>query len=431
MTLKISTSLVVLAVFSFISTVSALENVPDANNLRTLSDYLQYAALHNAALEANFHHFKAALEQVPQAKSLPDPKFTYGYFIREVETRVGPQEQKFGIMQVFPWFGTIEARADSAAAQAKAAKKRYDAEKLKLFWKVKEAFYEYVYLASAVEIAKQNLELLKHFEEVARTRYAAATGGHPDVIRAQVELAKLEDILKSLEKLREPTVARLNAVLNRQSSEMLGWPEKEEFKLPKVDGQKVITILRQTNPELAAIDFEVAEAQSKVELAKRKFYPDIGVGVEWIETGSAAGSGVSGSGEDPLVLMFSMNLPIWTDSYKAAERQAQSNVIKARQQRTEAENTILARAEQVLYDFEDSNRKIRLYADVLIPKADELLEASEGAYRGGTVDFLSLVDAQRMKLDFQLKYERAVTNSRQKLAELEMLAGTEVSTMTD
>jgi len=431
MKLKISTFLIFFMILNFISTVSALENLPDANNLRTLSDYLQYAALRNAALEASFQNFKAALEQVPQAKSLPDPKFTYGYFIREVETRVGPQEQKFGIMQVFPWFGTIEARTGSAAAQAKAAKKRYDAEKLKLFWKVKEAFYEYVYLASAVDIAKQNLELLKHFEEVARTRYAAAAGGHPDVIRAQVELAKLEDILKSLEKLREPTVARLNAVLNRQSSEMLGWPEKEEFKLPKVDRQKVITILRQTNPELAAIDFEVAEAQSKVELAKRKFYPDIGVGVEWIETGSAVGSGVSGSGEDPLVLMFSMNLPIWTGSYKAAERQAQSNVIKARQQRTEAENTILARAEQVLYDFEDSNRKIMLYADVLIPKADELLEASEGAYRGGSVDFLSLVDAQRMKLDFQLKYERAVTDSQQKLAELEMLVGTELSTMTD
>jgi outer membrane protein TolC len=129
--------------------------------------------------------------------------------------------------------------------------------------------------------------------------------------------------------------------------------------------------------------------------------------------------------------MFSMNLPIWTDSYKAAERQAQSNVIKARQQRTEAENTILARAEQVLYDFEESGRKIRLYADVLIPKADELLEASEAAYRGGTVDFLSLVDAQRMKLDFQLKYERAVTDSQQKLAELEMLAGTELSTIAE
>ena len=68
---------------------------------------------------------------------------------------------------------------------------------------------------------------------------------------------------------------------------------------------------------------------------------------------------------------------------------------------------------------------------MLIPKADELLEASEVAYRGGSVDFLSLVDAQRMKLDFQLKYERAVTDSQQKLAELEMLVGTELSTIAE
>ncbi|MBA7700831.1 hypothetical protein ES703_109556 [subsurface metagenome] len=126
---------------------------------------------------------------------------------------MGPQRQKFGIMQVFPWFGKIEARTDAAAAAAKVARSRYEAEKLKLFWQVKDAFYEYLYLASAVEIARQNLELLKYFEEVARTRYMAAAGSHPDVIRAQVELAKIEDVLKSLEELREPTVARLNAVL--------------------------------------------------------------------------------------------------------------------------------------------------------------------------------------------------------------------------
>jgi hypothetical protein len=55
----------------------------------------------------SFETWKAAIEQVPQARALPDPKFTYGYFIREVETRVGPQQQKFEIMQIFPWFGTI------------------------------------------------------------------------------------------------------------------------------------------------------------------------------------------------------------------------------------------------------------------------------------------------------------------------------------
>ncbi len=77
--------------------------------LATLPDYLRYAALNNAGLKAAFEQWKAAIEQVPQAKSLPDPKFNYGYFINEVETRVGPQRQKFEIMQTFPWFGVIEA----------------------------------------------------------------------------------------------------------------------------------------------------------------------------------------------------------------------------------------------------------------------------------------------------------------------------------
>ena len=248
----------------------------------TLSDYLRYAALNNAGLQAAFEQWKVAVEQVPQAKALPDPKFTYSYFIEEVETRVGPQKQKFGIMQAFPWFGKIEARTDAASAAAKAARKRYEAKKLELFYEVKEVFYENVDLASELEIARQNLELLKHFEEVARTKYMTAAATHPDIIRAQVELATIEDVLKSVEELREPIMAKLNAVLNRQSSEMLGWPHEDEFQMIQINHQQLIGVLRAQNPELAALDFEVEAAKNRVELAKKKFWPDIGVGLDWI-----------------------------------------------------------------------------------------------------------------------------------------------------
>jgi len=172
------------AVLVLTLSLRASQQPGDTNDLQTLPDYLRYASLNNAELKAKFEEWKAALEQIPQAKALDDPKFTYSYFIEEVETRVGPQRQKFGIMQVFPWFGKIEARTDIAAAKAKAARQRYETTKLKLFRQVKEAFYEFTYLATAIDIAKQNLELLKHFEEVARTKYRTATAIHPDIIRA-------------------------------------------------------------------------------------------------------------------------------------------------------------------------------------------------------------------------------------------------------
>ncbi len=409
-------------VLIFVPYLWASEQQSDANSLVSLQDYLRYAALDNAGLKAAFEQWKAAVEQVPQAKSLPDPKFTYGYFIEEVETKVGPQRQKFGIMQMFPWFGKIEARTDAAAAAAKAARKRYEAAKLKLFFEVKDAFYEYAYLARAIEIARDNLELIKHFEEVARIKYMVTVATHPDIIRAQVELAKIEDVLKSLEDLREPIVARLNAVLNRRSFEMLPWPQKEEFRTVQVNRQKMIEMLKARNPELQALDFELEAAKSRVELAKKKFWPDIGVGVGRIDTDN---------GRDPVILMFSMNLPIWRESYKAAELQAKANVRKTSQQKTEKENTIIARAEQVLYDFEDSDRKIKLYGDILVPKAEELLGASETAYKAGTIDFLSLIDAQRMLLKYQLFYERGVADNAQKLAKLEMLAGTQLPVQSD
>ncbi|MHC4624586.1 MAG: TolC family protein [Planctomycetota bacterium] len=408
------------------SIAGSSKNSADSNAPVRLQDYLRLAALNNAGLRASFEEWKAALEQVRQARALPDPKFTYGYYIREVETRVGPQRNRLGIMQVFPWFGEIEARTDAAAAAAKAARQRYEASKLKLFFEVKEGFYEYSYLARAVEIARENLELIKHFEQVARTKYIAAAAGHPDVIRAQMELATLEDRLKTLEDFRSPIAASLNALLNRTSFEALPWPHREEFQHVEVSHDRIAAILKRYNPELQELDFEIESSRSKLEVAKKKFYPDIGVGVQWIDTGER--SGVRDSGKDPIILMFSMNLPIWRESYKAAELQAQANVRRARQQKIETQNTIIARTERVLYDFEDSARKVRLYADVLVPKAQELLSVSETAYKGGTVDFLSLIDAQRMLLGYQLNYERAVTDNLLRLAELETLAGAELST---
>ena len=142
--------------------------------------------------------------------------------------------------------------------------------------------------------------------------------------------------------------------------------------------------------------------------------------------GSAIGSGVRDSGKDPVLLTFSMNLPLWQNSYKAAERRAKAEVLKITQQKLDIENNLLASVMQVLYDFKDSARKMNLYGDALVEKAQELLYASEAAYKAGTIDFLSLIDAQQMLLKYRLEYERALTNNQQKQAELEMLIGAEL-----
>ena len=107
-------------------------DVPQLTEDATLSDYLHYAALNNPGLEAAFNRWKAALQKVPQARALEDPTFRYAYFIKEVETRAGPQRHKFELSQMFPWFGKLDAKGDIALESAHTARQGYESEKLKL-----------------------------------------------------------------------------------------------------------------------------------------------------------------------------------------------------------------------------------------------------------------------------------------------------------
>ncbi len=225
------------AVHAPLPTVQAYKQIEDVklpvlDDSASIEDYLAYAALNNPGLEAAFNLWKAALERVLQEETLPDPRFTYRNFIREVETRVGPQKQSLGLSQLFPWFGKLALRGNVAAEAAKAARQRYEDEKLKLFFEVKDAFYEYYYLGQAIDVVKENYELLEYLERVARARYKTASAGHPDVIRAQVELGKLEDQLKSLRDLLTPVIARLNAVLNRPTNMKIPLPKTIPIEHP-------------------------------------------------------------------------------------------------------------------------------------------------------------------------------------------------------
>jgi len=85
-----------------------------AQSQEILNQYLKIAAENNPGLRARFNQYLAALEVAPQVGTLPDPQFAFGYFIQPVETRVGPQNAKISLTQMFPRFGTHRAKEDVA-----------------------------------------------------------------------------------------------------------------------------------------------------------------------------------------------------------------------------------------------------------------------------------------------------------------------------
>ena len=95
----------------------------------------------------------------------------------------------------------------------------------------------------------------------------------------------------------------------------------------------------------------------------------------------------------------------------------------ALEHRTDRANTLSADLKLALFKYHDASRKIALYRDALIPKADQTIKVTQRAFEAGKADFLSLVDAERVLLEFQLTYERALADHAERLAELEMLLG--------
>ncbi len=409
------------------ASVAHTPTLPNLTDSSGLSDYLAYAALNNPGLEAAFNRWKAALERIPQVKALPDPRFTYLYYVQEVETRVGPQRHGLGIAQAFPWFGKLKLRGDVASEAAHVARKRYDAVKLKLFFKVKDAYYEYYYLAKSVAVTRENVNLVKHMESVARSRYKAAVGTHPDVVRAQVETGKLEDRYQTLLDLRLPIVARLNAALNRPAEADIPWPGKISVEEVNAVDQELLGQLTAANPELGALDFEISRNRQAIELAKKNYYPDFNFGLNFVDTDTSSVGNPPDNGKDPVIAMISLNLPLWRDKYDAGVREARARYYAARQDKKEKTNSLSSELKMASYRLRDARRKIDLYGDALLPKARESLKVTESGYLATTESFTDLIDAQRIFLEFALAYERALADHAQSLAKLEMLVGREIS----
>ena len=407
-------SLLLLSGGAFASTV------PETQNLRSLVDY---ALANNPEVNVARERHIGALARVPQAMALPEPKLTYRYFVNEVETRVGPQEHGIGLSQTLPWFGKRGLQGDVATEAARAAQERIASIQNTVIAEVANAYYELFYLGQSIEIIRGNRDLVLHLERVARARYGAGAATHADVIRAQVELGTIENRLGSLKDRRAPLFARLNALLNRPTTETFVLPSILTFAPVNYTDDELLAKVSLHNPDLRATSFEIEAAHRQRERANKNYLPDITLGLDYIATGDARMPGVQDSGDDALSATIGFTLPIWRSKYDAGVKEADAMLRQQQFKRDQQLNTFHAETVTALFKLRDAQRQIDLYEKTLLPKANESLVATQRAYSTGAASFADTIDAQRMLLNFELSFARAITDHNQARIVLEKLTG--------
>ena len=147
------------------------------------------------------------------------------------------------------------------------------------------------------------------------------------------------------------------------------------------------------------------------------------LGVDYIDTASRSDASPVDNGKDPVVAILSFNLPIWKQKYDAKTAEARARRRAVVREKKEKENSLIADLEVALFGLRDADRKIDLYRDTLLPKAEQSVKVTELAFTVDKAPFLDMIDSQRILLGFQLEHKRALADRAQRLAEIEKLTG--------
>jgi cobalt-zinc-cadmium efflux system outer membrane protein len=393
-----------------------------------LSSFIREALRNNPKLEAAVQHTLSAEKTISQAGALPDPQLAFGLSNLPINSFSFDQDpmtgKVIGIMQMFPFPGKLSLAVDMAKFEAAAIKHQQEEVRNQVIHRVKQAYYDLYAVDRASETSKKNRALMEQFVHVAETKYATGSGLQQDVLRAQVEISKLEDDLIMWEQKRVSVVARLNALLNRPVDTPVDMT-LPELMLP----DSPVTIfpverIEQKRPLLKALNERIQKGETAIKLAERDIWPNFTVGASYRQRDDLADGRQM---RDFFSATVSLNIPLYFKrKQKAKVAEKELNFIATKSEYENVKINVLSEIESILAELERNRKRVELYKGGILLQAQQSLESARAGYRVGKVDFLTLINNWMMLQNYELQYFFALSNFYKGLATYELAVGGDV-----
>jgi outer membrane protein TolC len=385
---------------------------------QTLEDYLLIAAENNPQVKAAYSEFEAALQEAPQVKSLPDPTLTVSAFGQMVETRLGPQEARFSIMQMFPWFGTLEARENVATLMAEAKFQAFLETRNEILLQVSSKYYELYELGQQLQYQQENLDILQNYKDLALSRVSAGSGALSDVLQADIMRNESITGLDVIRLRKDVLLAQFNALLDREKSETVVVTDEVEI-LPE---NAIFDTLIENNPQLEELENMAASARAREDLAKKEGMPNVGLGLDYVIVGERMDMAVEDNGRDAIMPMLTVSLPIFRGKYKAARKQAAFLAESYEQRKEGLKNQLSAELEAALFEVREAQAMLQLYRRQ-VESSEQVLNLLLSSYRNAASDFEEVLRVRQELLKYQLAVAGAEANYLIALAKIDYLSG--------
>jgi len=408
--------------FLAITGVIHLRSHAEAAGIR---EYVEQALERNPELLALEENIETARFKAAVAGGYPDPVLSYSYFVDEIETRLGPQQSVLQLIQPVPFPGKLSLMEEIAGFEALVAEEYLQLARLKVTRKVKTACYSIAAVDEILGVIEQERSLLGRLEEVVATRLETGAAFQQDLLKIQIERLKLDERALEFKKKRNTLSSKLNALLNREAASPV------VIDSPAYRGSIIETSaeLRETaleQPELRSARHRIDQSNLSLSLTRRKYLPDFMLGMSYFSIGEAP-MDIPDSGRDAWNVTVGVRVPLWFGKTRNEARQHKSRVRQLERSYESARSRILADIEDHYNQYRIAADLVALYRDELLPRAEQALEATETGYLTGVMDFLSVLDSERLLLALRITLAERKAEVEIRIAELEAIVGRDLT----
>ena len=371
-----------------------------------------------------------AMSAVPsQEGSLPDPTLSFGALWLPTASGLNLHKDDFtmmevGVSQAIPFPGKLALKQKAAGFDAEAATHTVEEARLRLARDVTGRWWQLLSVHRSLLIIADTERLLQQLVEIADTKYRVGGGLRQDVLSARLELAQLVQLRAQHVGRHRAEIARLNALLNRPADSPVRLPDEVETRLPDIPSDTAIQAQGEpSRPLLAERRKAIDAAQSRLELAKKDYYPDFTVGTAYAFRQSTP-TGQSRS--DFVSFQLSVNLPIYADRKQAkAVDQRNAEWLRERYALEEAQREIQTEISTSLALYRGSREQFETFDHSILPLAQQNVTAALTAYQVGKTDFLNVIRAENAWFAYRMQYWQALAEAHQALAQLAAAVGRE------
>jgi cobalt-zinc-cadmium efflux system outer membrane protein len=387
----------------------------------SVRELVERALSANPELEALEELVDAAGHRSSSAGGFPDPTFSYSHFIESVETRLGPQRNVLQFVQPLPFPGKLSLREEIAGYDAMIAEERIASERLRIVKEVKTSYHSIAAIDRILRLLDEEDGLLRQYEDIVGTRLGTGRAYQQDLLRVQIERFRLEERSLQYEQRRESIAFGLNELLDLEPGTPVVIEPPDTMSAMAASPVRLKEIAR-NRPDLRMVDHRIEQRSRSLSLVRRGYFPDITLGMSYIDIGDAPFD-VPDSGRDAWNVTIGVKLPIWFGKIRAESRAERSSIRHLERTREAEERRIDAEIEDIYNQYRIALGLVTLYRDSLVPRAEQSLSASEAGYLTGEIDFLSLLDSERILLELRISLAGKISEVEKHIAELEAAAG--------